>query len=82
MHRYAEEIRADNLALSLAPDLYVAALFKGWSYARWQGQLDTLRAVVRTVPMDASLGPLGSGAAQRSARGDRAAAFPAVVAQR
>jgi TolB-like protein len=64
MHRYAEEIQADNLALSLAPDLYAAALFKGWSYARWHGQLDTLRAVVRTVPMDASLGALGSGAAQ------------------
>ncbi len=64
MHRYPEEIEANNLALSLAPDNHLAMLFKGLAYLRWRGTLDTLREAVRLTPMDASLGPLGSGAAQ------------------
>ena len=64
MHRYAEEIEANNLALSLAPDNHLAALFKGLAYVRWHGTLDTLREAVRGTPLDVSLGPLGSGAAQ------------------
>ena len=66
MHRYADAVRAYDRALSLAPDLHVAAIFRGWTYVRWQGQLDTLRAALSRVPGDAELGPLGSVAAQRA----------------
>jgi len=63
MHRYADAVRAYNRALSLAPDLYDAALAKGWTYVRWQGQLDTLRAALSQVPTAAELGPRGTRAA-------------------
>jgi serine/threonine protein kinase/tetratricopeptide (TPR) repeat protein len=59
LHRYAEAVRADNRALSLAPDLYAAAVWKGRAYVLWQGQLDTLRAVLPGVPLDAELAHLG-----------------------
>ncbi len=52
LHRYADAVRAFDHALSLAPDLHRAAIWKGWTYARWQGQLDTLRAVLSRVPRD------------------------------
>ena len=64
LHRYADAMRAFDNALSLAPDLHQAALWKGWTYVRWQGQLDTLRAVLSRVPSDAELG-LETGTAQR-----------------
>ncbi|HEU5218331.1 MAG TPA: tetratricopeptide repeat protein, partial [Gemmatimonadales bacterium] len=64
MHRYAEAVRAFDRALSLAPDLHLAAVQKGWAYVRWQGQLDTLRAVLSRTPSDAELGPGGSRVAQ------------------
>lgn len=67
MHRYAAAVRAYDRALSLAPDLHVAAVYRGWTYVRWQGQLDTLRAALSRAPRDAELGPLGSVAAQRAA---------------
>jgi len=63
MHRYADAVRAYNRALSLAPDLYDAARAKGWTYVRWQGQLDTLRAALSQVPTAAELGPRGTRAA-------------------
>ena len=63
MHRYADAVRAYNRALSIAPDLYDAALAKGWTYVRWQGQLDTLRAALSQVPTAAELGPRGTRAA-------------------
>jgi TolB-like protein/Flp pilus assembly protein TadD len=66
MGRYAEAVRAFDRALSLAPDLHVAAVFKGRTYIRWQGQLDTLRAVVSRLPRDANLGPLGTRSAQQA----------------
>jgi len=59
MHRYAEAVRAYDRALSLAPDLNAVAIWKGWTYVCWQGQLDTLRAILRRLPMDADLGTPG-----------------------
>jgi len=65
MHRYADAVQAYDRALSLAPDLYAAAIRKGWSYALWQGRLDTLRVVLGRVPQEADLGALGTRAAQQ-----------------
>ncbi|MDP2885502.1 MAG: protein kinase [Ignavibacteria bacterium] len=67
MHRYAEAVRAYDRALSLAPDLHVAAIRRGEIYVLWQGQLDTLRTVLSRVPRDAELGTRGDVAAQRAA---------------
>jgi len=64
-NRYAEAVRAFDQALRLAPDLHVAAVRRGIAYARWRGQLDTLRAVLRRVPSDAELPTIGSVAGQQ-----------------
>lgn len=50
--QYAEAIRAYDRALSLAPDFYDAALRKGDAWVHWQGQLDTMRAVIARLPAD------------------------------
>ena len=67
MRRYADAVRAYDRALSLAPDLHDAVIERGWTYVRWQGQLDTLRVVLSRVLSDAKLGDLGSVTAQRAA---------------
>jgi eukaryotic-like serine/threonine-protein kinase len=67
MHRHADAVRAYDRALSLAPDLHVAAVRRGETYVLWRGELDTLRAVLSHVPRDAELGTLGTVAAQRAA---------------
>ncbi|MBI3983185.1 MAG: protein kinase [Gemmatimonadetes bacterium] len=64
LHRYADAVRAFDRALSLAPDLHGAAVEKGWTYVFWQGQLDTLRAVLSRLPRDTDLGFLGTRASQ------------------
>ena len=56
-HHYAEAVRASDRALALAPDYYQAAESKGWDYVHWQGQFDTLRAVMSRIPIDADVGP-------------------------
>ncbi len=56
MRRYSDAMRAYERALSLAPDLHAAAVDRGWTYYIWQGQLDTLRAVLSRLPRDAELG--------------------------
>jgi tetratricopeptide (TPR) repeat protein len=48
-------VAAYDRASTLAPDLYDAAIKKGEIYAHWQGQLDTLRAVVTGLPSDLHL---------------------------
>jgi TolB-like protein len=50
--RYAEAVRSYNTALSLAPDFHDAALRKAEVYVHWQGQLDTMRAVIAALPVD------------------------------
>jgi eukaryotic-like serine/threonine-protein kinase len=68
MHRYADAVGAYSRALSLAPDLYEAAVLRAWVFVQWHGQLDTLRAVLNRLPKDAELGGLGNLAGQRAAR--------------
>jgi serine/threonine-protein kinase len=65
MHRYAEAVREYDRALSLAPDFHTAAICKGWTYVYWQGQLDTLRAELRRLPINTDLGEIGTKAAQQ-----------------
>jgi len=55
VRRYADAVRAYDRALSLAPDLHLAALRRGLTYVIWQGQLDTLRAVLNRLPREAEL---------------------------
>lgn len=64
VRRYADAIRAYDRALSLAPDLHVAAVLRGWSYAHWHGQLDTLRAVLSRLPRDAEAEGFGTRTSQ------------------
>jgi serine/threonine-protein kinase len=59
--RYAQAVAAYDRAMTLAPDLHDAAVFKGIAYLHWTGSLDTLRAVVEQVPPDVELGGLGTG---------------------
>ncbi len=60
LHRYPEAVQALDRALSLAPDHHSAAIWKGRTYVLWQGQLDTLRAVLRRVPAERNLGYMGT----------------------
>jgi eukaryotic-like serine/threonine-protein kinase len=66
LHRYADAVREYDRALSLAPDLHEAAIARGWTYVRWEGQLDTLRAVLSRLPSDAELGAVGELASERA----------------
>jgi serine/threonine-protein kinase len=65
MHRYDEAVRTYGRALSLAPDLHGAAVSKGHTYVSWHGKLDTLRAVLSRLPMEAELFGTGSLAAEQ-----------------
>jgi serine/threonine protein kinase/tetratricopeptide (TPR) repeat protein len=56
MGRYADAIRWYDRALSIAPDLHAASLAKAWVYVAWQGQLDTLRSVLNSLPKELKLG--------------------------
>jgi serine/threonine-protein kinase len=66
LRRYPDAVRAWERGLSLAPDVQEPAIDIGWAYFDWQGQLDTLRAVLGRLPRDAELGNAGSVAAQRA----------------
>jgi tetratricopeptide (TPR) repeat protein len=48
--RFAESFEAYSRALELAPDLYEAAVERSLVYARWTGELDSLRAVLDRLP--------------------------------
>lgn len=56
MRRYAEAAAAFDRALILAPDKPFPQLLKGLAYVHWYGELDTLRAVLRTRPWDPNAG--------------------------
>jgi TolB-like protein/DNA-binding SARP family transcriptional activator/Flp pilus assembly protein TadD len=60
LHRYREAIEAYRSEIALAPDVPQARLSMAWSYILWKGQFDTLRAVLRGLPLDAEAG-LGGG---------------------
>jgi TolB-like protein/Flp pilus assembly protein TadD len=49
-HRYQEAAEAYSRALELAPDNVESAWSKGMVYCSWEGQLDTLRALVNGTP--------------------------------
>lgn len=53
--RYADAVKAYDQALALAPDLYDAAIRKGFVFLHWRGQLDTLQAVLARIPLDRHL---------------------------
>ena len=61
MHRYRQAVEVYRRAIALAPDAVEQRLSLGWSYAMWTGDFDTLRAVLRNLPLDAD--PGGGGAA-------------------
>jgi eukaryotic-like serine/threonine-protein kinase len=64
--RYEESVRAFESALALTPDFHAAAVWKGWTEARWRGQLDTLRQVLPTLPRESQLPHFGSPDAHRA----------------
>lgn len=55
MGRYADAIRWYNRALGLAPGMSWTSIDKAWVYVWWQGQLDTLRAVMSGEPGQTAL---------------------------
>lgn len=56
LRRYPEAIAACRQALALAPDFQAAHLEIGWTYVKWNGELDTLRAAIRALPPEAARG--------------------------
>jgi TolB-like protein/Flp pilus assembly protein TadD len=48
--RYADAVQAYGRAEALAPDLYDAAIHRGHTYVHWQGQVDSLGAIVARLP--------------------------------
>ena len=65
-HRYARAVEAYDRALTLQPDFHGAAIRKGQVYLLWQGNLDTLRAVLNRVPRDErQYVDIGTGTVQR-----------------
>ena len=66
VRRYADAVRAYDRALSLAPDFEEIAIVRGETYALWQGQLDTLRAVLNRIPRDTELAGVGFLPAKRA----------------
>jgi TolB-like protein len=56
-HRYKETVAAYNRGLALAPDAAWPKAAKGMLYVVWQGQLDTLRALLAHGPETFSSDP-------------------------
>ena len=59
VHRWADAVNSYDRALTLAPDLHTAAIYRGLCYVRWRGRLDTIRAVLTRLSGDAELGGIG-----------------------
>jgi serine/threonine protein kinase len=66
VRRYDDAVSAYERALSLAPDVHTAAIYRALAYVRWHGQLDTLRAVLSRIPGDAEIGGIGQVTRQRA----------------
>jgi serine/threonine-protein kinase len=56
LRRYPEAIAACRQALALAPDFQAPHLEIGWTYVKWKGELDTLRAAISSLPLEAARG--------------------------
>ena len=50
MRRYRDSIRMWNRALTIQPDNYFGWTVRGNAFLRWQGQVDTLAAVLDRIP--------------------------------
>ena len=50
MRRFRDSIRMWNRALTIRPDNYTGWAIRGQVYLRWQGQVDTLAAVLDLIP--------------------------------
>jgi TolB-like protein/DNA-binding SARP family transcriptional activator/Flp pilus assembly protein TadD len=59
LRRYREAIQSYRQALALAPDRVQTRLSLAWSYILWKGELDTLRTVLRGLPLQADPGSGG-----------------------
>jgi serine/threonine protein kinase/TolB-like protein/Flp pilus assembly protein TadD len=55
LRRFQETIAWDDTVAKHWPDLLVVPMNKGWNYAAWQGQLDTLRAAMNARPLRTAL---------------------------
>jgi serine/threonine-protein kinase len=66
MRRYGDALNTFDRALNVAADLHSAAIWKGMTYVRWHGQLDTLRAVLSRIPNDSQLMGTGELPARRA----------------
>jgi eukaryotic-like serine/threonine-protein kinase len=62
--RYGEAVRVYDRSLQRTPDATAVRLWKAMAYLHWEGQLDSLRAVVSQLPADQGLGGAGNRAAQ------------------
>ncbi|MFN2315652.1 MAG: protein kinase [Gemmatimonadales bacterium] len=62
--RYGEAVRVYDRYLRLSPDALYVGLWKAMAYLHWEGQLDSLRAVVSRLPADRDLGGAGTRAGQ------------------
>jgi TolB-like protein/DNA-binding SARP family transcriptional activator/Flp pilus assembly protein TadD len=56
LRRYSEAIDAYRHTTAFAPDLVQPRLSLGWSYFLWRGELDTLRGVLRELPLEVDPG--------------------------
>ena len=56
LRRYDDAIAAYRSASAFAPDLVQPRLSLGWSYFLWKGELDTLRSVLRALPLEVDPG--------------------------
>ena len=56
LRRYPEAIEAYRHTSAFAPDLVQPRLSLGWSYFLWRGQFDTLRRVLRDLPVEVDPG--------------------------
>ena len=56
LRRYPEAIEADPHALTLVPDLIHRRLSLGWNFFNWKGELDTLRALLQSLPVTGGAG--------------------------
>ena len=56
LRRYPEAIAAYRQTSAFAPDLVQPRLSLGWSYFLWRGELDTLRGILRGLPLEVDPG--------------------------
>jgi serine/threonine-protein kinase len=60
LHRYAEALQAYDRALEIAPDVSLARLLRAWTIARYRGSIDSLRALLFTLPREEEISDYGT----------------------